>query len=386
MRFELKKSNLKTILFLSWRDIKAPKMGGAEIYTHEMLKRMDKTNYRIIHFSPFFEGCSKEENIDGVIYYRSGSILSVIPKAVKFYKQNRDKVDYVVNQCNTHRFFTKFWVEKRKRIFFIHQLTKKIWFYHMRFPMNLIGYLLETPLLRLNRKDLTITVSDSTKKDLIDIGFISENITTLPEGLSFAPWGIEDFKKKETVPTIIYVGRFAEYKGIDASLVAFSRIKKQFPTAKMWIVGRPNMEYIDRKLNPICMQYNLSVSFDNKPGDVEYKGFVSEEEKLNLMSRAHLLIFPSVREGWGLTISEAAAVGTPSLVYNAPGTRDAVQNGKSGYITEIGDIQGLKNNIVNALTDSENYEHIKNNAYEFSTTLHWDNTAIKFKEFCDNKL
>jgi glycosyltransferase involved in cell wall biosynthesis len=351
-----------------------------------MLKRMDKTNYRILHFSPLFEGCSEEENIDGIKYYRSGSVLSVIPKAFKFYKQNRNKIDYVVNQCNTHRFFTKIWVEKSKRIFFIHQLTKKIWFYHMKFPMSLIGYLLETPLLKLNKKDLTITVSDSTKKDLIDIGFIPEKISTLSEGLSFTPWKQEDFKKKETEPTIIYVGRFAEYKGIDASLVAFSMIKKQFPKAKMWIVGKPNMKYIEKKLNPICSKNGLSVSFDNTPGDVEYKGFVSEEEKLSLMSRAHLLIFPSLREGWGLTISEAAAVGTPSLVYNAPGTRDAVQNADSGYMTEIGNIEGLKDNIVKALTDNEDYAHIQNKAYEFSTTLHWDNTAQQFQEFCDKNL
>ncbi|MGL1893073.1 MAG: glycosyltransferase family 4 protein [Spirochaetaceae bacterium] len=386
MEYNLKKSDLKTILFLSWRDIKAPKMGGAEIFTHEMLKRMDKKNYRILHYSPLFKDCTEEEEIDGILYIRSGSIFTVISKAVNFYKQNRDKIDYVVNQCNTHRFFTKFWVEKSKRIFFIHQLTRKIWFYHTKFPFSLIGYLLEKPLLKLNKKDLTITVSDSTKKDLEAIGFSPDKISILPEGLSFTPWSIDDFKKKEENPTFIYVGRFAKYKGIDDAIKAFSLVKANYPEAKLWIVGKINVDYMEKQLNPLCRDCGLSVSTDNLQGDVEYKGFVTEEEKLNLMSRAHLLIFPSIREGWGLTISEAAAVGTPSLVYNASGTRDAVQHGESGYMVDIGNIQGLRDSMQESITLTQEYNDIRFKAYELSKTLHWDNTAIKFKEFCDREL
>lgn len=386
MKFDLQQSELKTILFLSWRDIKAPKMGGAEIYTHEMLKRMDRSNYRILHFSPVFQGCSDLEDIDGIIYYRSGTIFSVINRAIKFYRQNRENINFVVNQCNTHRFFTKFWVEKTKRIFFIHQLTRKIWFYHTRFPISLLGYLLESSVLKLNKNDLTVTVSESTKYDLVQIGFSPDKISVIPEGLGFTPWCKDDFKAKEKSTTFIYVGRFAEYKGIDDAISSYSLFKKKYPSAKMWIVGKVNMKYIRKRLNPICKKNNLSVSFDKSAADIEYKGFVTEEEKLNLMSRAHLLIFPSIREGWGLTISEAAAVGTPSLVYDAPGTRDAVQYGESGYMVSIGDIQALKEAMINSVTLTDEYNDKRLKAYEFSKTLHWNNTALKFKEFCDAKL
>ena len=120
MRKSISNSDKITILFLSWRDIKAPKHGGAEIYTHEMLKRIDLNKYRIIHFSPEFEEGASEEFVDGIEYIRSGNAFSVIWKARQFYRRNKEHINFVVDQCNTHRFFSKLWVPHRKRIFFIH--------------------------------------------------------------------------------------------------------------------------------------------------------------------------------------------------------------------------------------------------------------------------
>lgn len=370
-----------TLLFLSWRDIKAPKMGGAEIYTHEMIKRVDKSKFNIIHFSPEFLNCKKEEVIDGITYLRQGSILSVISKAHNYYKKNKADIDFVVNQCNTHQFFTPFWVPKKKRIFFIHQLTREIWFYHASFPINIIGYLLEPLLLWINRKDKTIAVSESTKLGLIKNGFAKENISIIPEGLNFKPLEINVMQKKEEIPTFIYVGRFAKYKGIEDTIIAFSFVKKTLKDAKLWIVGKPDEDYIKKKLTPLCKKLNLIIS---ENGDVQFKGFVTEEVKFELMGRAHLLIFPSRREGWGLTISEAAAVGTPSLVYDAPGTRDAVLNGEAGFMVNINNIGGLTNEMIGAISNKEVYEEIRNKSYEFSKTLHWDNTGSCFNLFCNN--
>lgn len=370
-----------TLLFLSWRDIKAPKMGGAEIYTHEMIKRIDKEKYKIIHFSPEFDKCKKEEVIDGITYLRDGTILSVISKAKKYYKKNEEKIDYVVNQCNTHQFFTPFWVPRNKRIFFIHQLTREIWFYHSKFPVNIIGYLLEPLMLGLNRNDLTITVSESTKLGLIKNGFKKEKITVIPEGLSFSPLDNSKMEKKEKNPTFIYVGRFAKYKGIEDTINAFSKVKEKYGNAKLWIVGKVDEEYFNKKLSPLCNKLNLTTSPD---GDIQIKGFVSEEEKFNLMGRAHLLVFPSRREGWGLTISESAAVGTPSLVYDAPGTRDAVLNGKAGFMVSKGNIEDLTKEMMKAIDNKDYYNEIKTKSYDFSKTLHWDNTGSVFNSFCNN--
>lgn len=375
--------NRITLLFLSWRDIKAPKRGGAEVFTHEMMKRMDKNKYRIIHISPMFNDAIPDEELDGVRYIREGSAISVISFAKKFYKQNRKNINYVIDQCNTHRFFTKFWVEAKKRIFFIHQLTREIWYLNAKFPISVIGALTETMFLRLSRKDYTITVSQSTKTDLLNVGFDNKKVFILPEGLDFKPWPEHKFKEKEKDFTFIYVGRFVNYKGIDAAVESFGEIKKENKTAKLWIVGKKNDEYIKEKLVPMFEKYGLSYGDRNSGADVIIWGFVSDEEKYDLMSRAHLLLFPSLREGWGLIVTEAAAVGTPSLVYNSPGIVDAVDFGKAGFMTEKNTSQELAEIMKKVLVDKKMYLNMSKASYEFSKLFHWDKTAKEFEQVID---
>jgi len=367
-----------TILFLSWRDIKAPKKGGAEIYTHEMMKRSDLSRFRIIHFSPAFEDCKKEEEIDGILYLRRGGLISVIKEARKFYTENKEDIDFVVDQCNTHRFFTPLWVEREKRIFFIHQLTKEIWFRHMPFPFNLAGYLTESPFLKLSRNDNTITVSDSTKNDLLKLGFKKEKVQIVPEGIDFRHWDEEEFLPKETEPTFIFVGRYAKYKGIDATLEAFGMLKKEYPDARLLVLGKKNEEYLKKRLIPICNKHSL-IYKDGQ--DVDFKGFVTDKEKLEYMSRSHCLVFPSMREGWGLIITEAAAVGTPSIVFDSAGTRDAVNQGEAGYLCEKNNTKAILARMREVIDNNETYTDTRKKAYDFSKGFHWDNTGKVFNEF-----
>lgn len=369
-----------TILFLSWRDIKAPKRGGAEVFTHEMLKRVDKNRYNIIHFSPEYidkQGIPSalEEDIDGVKYIRKGNPFTVILEARKYYLKNRKNIDFVVDQCNTHRFFSKFWVENKKRIFFIHQLTREIWFMNMKFPFNYLGYLSEIPFLRLSKDDYTITVSQSTKNNLLDAGVKSDKISILPEGLDFLPWKKEKFYEKEKEATFIYVGRYSNYKGIDKTVEAFCQIKKTQKDAKLWIVGKKNEEYINAVIKPILAKYGTDES------SITFWGFVSDEKKLELMSRAHALLFPSMREGWGLIITEAGAVGTPSIGYNSPGIRDALDMGKAGYLCENNNVDELLYKMKDIIKNKENYNLMKENAYNFAKNFHWDYTAEAFDKF-----
>lgn len=369
----LEKTNKITVLFLSWRDIKSPKYGGAEICTYEMMRYADLSILRIIHFSPMFDGANSIEYIDGITYIRKGNILSLIWECKKFYAINKNNIDYVVDQCNTYRFFTKFWVEHKKRIFFIHQLTREIWDVQLKFPFNKIGKLIENPMLKMNKDDLTITVSESTKKDLEAIGFKPQKIKLIQSAINFEPWNKEAFYKKELMPTFIYVGRFAKYKGIDTCISAFGEFKKINNDAKLWIVGKKDDKYIERSLAPICLQYGLLID-----KDIVFYGFVTEDKKLELMSRAHLLLFPSIREGWGLIITEAAVVGTPSIVFNSPGIVDAVDFGNAGYIAKRNDYKGICETMVNAIEDKITYEKMRDNAYAFSSRFKWEDTGREF--------
>ena len=362
------------ILALSWRDIKNPKKGGAEIHTHEMLKRLDKKKFNAIHFSPSYDGCLKREKIDGVTYIRKGGVFSVIFWAWLYYKRNKNRIDFVIDQCNTHRFFTKFWVEKSKRIFYIHQLTREIWDIQMRFPLNKIGKVMESFMLKLNKNDYTITVSESTKTDLIDLGFNPEKIFIVPNGMNceFKPY--EALKKEDKSNSFIYVGRYAHYKGIDSAIEALGQVKKEYKNTSLWVGGKKDEQYIKNNLIPICEKYGLTYGEDEDK-DVVFWGFVSEEKKFELQEKARALIFPSIREGWGIIVIEAASMGTPSIVYDSPGCRDAVNYGKAGYLCSRNTVQEIAECMKKTFIDKEEYEKIRENAYNFSTQFNWENTG-----------
>lgn len=385
IRYEdkIKKDDRITILSLSWRDINSPTAGGAEVHTHEMLKRMNPNKYRVIHLSALYEGLKNEENIDGVNYIRKGNIFSIILYAWLFYVKNRSNINYVIDQCNTHRFFTPLWVKNKKRIFYIHQLTREIWDINLRFPFNVIGKSTENMLLRLNRKDPAIVVSESTKKDLINVGFDSDKLFIVPNGINFEPWTENEFLQKEKYPTFIYAGRYAKYKGIDVAIEAFGKLKNAYPNAKLWILGKRNDEYIEKYLMPICQQYGLTWGNKEDKTDVISWGFVSEEKKLELLSKSRALLFPSIREGWGIPITEAANVGTPSIVFDSPGIRDAVNFGQAGYLCKGNTVDGLFEQMIECVRDEHQYMQKRKEAYVFSKGFIWENTGKKVEEFID---
>ena len=364
---------MKSLLFLSWRDIKNPKAGGAEIFTHEMLKRMVNAGYKIDHISPQFEGAAARESIDGVNYIRGGNVFSVILFARKHYKTHVDHYDHVVDQSNTHQFFTPLWVEKSKRIFFIHQLTREIWFYHTRFPFSLIGYLMEPLIIRLHRNSPTLTVSQSTKQNLIDYGFKADNIKILPEGLNFNAWPEQSLKAKEDRFTCLYLGRFAKYKGVEDSIRAFAQFHQNNPESQMWLVGKVKADY-RKKLDSIIQAHHIENA-------VRFFGFVSEEKKLELMSRSHCIMVPSKREGWGLIVTEANAVGTVAVVYDSPGLRDSVQNQKTGLVCQENNVDELAKQLQTLKDNKTLYDRLRKNAHEWSKTFHWDNTGQAASEF-----
>lgn len=382
-----------TILALSWRDIQNSEAGGAEVHTHEMLKRVDQEKYKIYHFSTKNGILPEEEILDGVIYLRSGNIITVIFNAMKFYRRNKENIDFVIDQCNTHRFFTSFWVESKKRIFYIHQLTKEIWDYSAKFPLSIIGKLLEEWMLWLNRKDAVITVSNSTKQELVDRGYQADKIKIIHNGVSFEPWKREKWYDKEQDPTFIYAGRYSPYKGIDVSIQAFAELKKSSPKAKLWIIGKKDQRYVDEFILPICEQHGLVWSdiqkddagseIEPQSGDIISWGYVSEMKKLELLSRAWTLLFPSIREGWGIPVTEAGCVGTPCIAFNSPGISEAIDNGNAGYLCEENSVSGLLEQMHLVISDENVYHAKRENAYHYSSQFLWDEVGKEFGKFID---
>jgi len=151
----------------------------------------------------------------------------------------------------------------------------------------------------------------------------------------------------------------------DHAIKAFKIVKKQVPNAKLWIVGDG---YLRKKLEKMAIE------------GVKFFGKVSEQEKIKLLSRAWVLVNPSVREGFGLNVIEANACGTPAIAYNVPGLRDSIIYGKTGLLVENGNIEKLADTVVRFIEDEILRVTLNKNALEYSRSFNWDNTAQTFEK------
>jgi glycosyltransferase involved in cell wall biosynthesis len=362
--------NRLRILWFNWRCWLNPAMGGAEVFTREVLTRWVKEGHEATLFASEFPGCKKEEVLDGVKIYRSGSRLSVYSNAKKFYKKKfrAEKFDLIIDEINTVPFFAhKFTDNGEKIIALIHQLAKEYWFYEMPFPLSYLGYYyLEEKWLREYINVPTVTVSKSTMDDLITLGF--QNVSIVPEGLNFH--SLDNLPKKDTKPIIVYAGRLKSTKRPDHAIKAFKQVKKVLPTAELWVFGNGPLR---KKL-------------EKAAGDgVHFFGSLSNNERRALIEKSWVLVNPGIREGWGLNIIEANAVGVPAVAYDVPGLRDSIIDGKTGLLADAGDVDALAGKIICLLKDDSLREKLSKNALVFSRGFNWENTANAFQNVVDGQ-
>src|SRR2546428_280800 len=350
------------ILILNFRDLSNPVAGGAEVFTEEIAVRLAEFGNEVTLFTSAFDGCEQETFRSGLRIIRKGGKYSVYNRGRAFAKKNLSDFDIIVDEINTVPFHAPKIARGKPVVALIHQLAREIWFYEARFPLSLVGYFALEPLwLREYRNIPTITVSNSTKADLLTRGF--RHVDVVHNGISVPP--IEERPKKESQPVLIFLGRLVRSKRPDHAILAFRLIKSSFPAAQLWIVGDG---YMRRKLEAM------------QTGGVTFFGRLTNEEKFRLLKKSHLLIAPSVREGWGTSVIEANAMGTPAIGYRVPGLTESVVENVTGVLVEPGNYKGLSIATTNLLTDLSRLENMSMNAIEWSKTFTWDRAAKDFFE------
>jgi glycosyltransferase involved in cell wall biosynthesis len=359
--------SLKILLF-NWRCWLNPDMGGAEVFTREILTRWAEAGHDVTLFTAEFPGCRREEVLGGVKVVRSGRRFGVYGEAKKFYGKRfrAEGFDVVVDEINTHPFFAPKFVDNGEKVVgFIHQLAREYWFYEMPFLVSHIGYhFLEDRWLRCYVNVPTVTVSESTQQDLAELGF--KRIFVVPEGLNFKPLGV--FPEKLVRPVVVYAGRLKRAKRPDHAVKAFNIVKSKVPEAELWVLGDgPFRERLERLAGE----------------GVRFFGWLPNEERRKLIADARVLVNPSVREGWGLNVIEANALGVPCVAYNVVGLRDSVKDEVTGLLVESGNVEALAEAIISILQDDAMRRQLGENALKYAKEFNWDKTAEEFMKILE---
>jgi glycosyltransferase involved in cell wall biosynthesis len=373
-----KKSTGMKILWFTWKDRSHPRSGGAEVVNEEIGKRLARDGHEVIFLVAGFEAAKPEETRDGYKIIRLGNNFTVYWEVYKYYKKNfKGWADVVIEEVNTVPFFTKLYVHpvksteggaeqfnrvKEKRVYLFYQLCREIWFYQMSFPLNILGYLSEPLYLRMlaSDKNLTqiLTESESTKKDLARYGFDEKKISVFPIATHIYPVANLSAIAKYDKPTLLSLGAIREMKRTAHQIRAFEIAKKSIPDLQMKIAGDASSLYGKEILKMIAASLYKN--------DIEYLGKVNIEQKIELMQKSHIISVTSVKEGWGLIVTEANSQGTPAVVYDVDGLRDSVRNGETGIIVAKNTPEDLAEGIISLLRDPEKYARIRRNAWQWS--------------------
>lgn len=305
------------ILIFNWKDLAHPRAGGAEVFVTEVAKQWLLQGHQVTLFCSRVDERPGQEVVDGLTIIRRGGRFGVYREARIFYeKEGRGRFDLVVDSVNTRPFLTPRFVENAPVVAAIYQLCADIWDLEFPSPIAALGRKFLEPRWLRNYRDVeVITISESTKQDLEAVGL--NRVRIVPIGVS-VPEFLPSHPKEES-PTLLFVGRLAANKRPDHAIETFKLSRQHIPNLRLWVVGDGPMRH--------------QLESDAPPG-VSFFGRVSEEEKFALMSRAHVVLVTSVREGWGLVVTEAALVGTPSFAYDVAGLRDSVSASGAGLVVD----------------------------------------------------
>jgi glycosyltransferase involved in cell wall biosynthesis len=232
-------------------------------------------------------------------------------------------------------------------------------------PLATVVWASELPIPFIYKRAAFHAISESTRDDLVRRGIPTDRVVVIHPGVDSRTYRPDPATPRAARPTFLYLGRLKRYKGVEYALRALAAARQVSPEVTLDICGQGD----DRaRLEGIVEALDL--------GDaVRFRGFVSEDDKRTLLRRAWAVVFPSPKEGWGITNVEAAASGTPALASDSPGLRESVRQEITGYLVPHGDWRALADRMAALASDPALVERLGRAARQFAEGLSWDGAA-----------
>jgi glycosyltransferase involved in cell wall biosynthesis len=355
-------ANLHRVSMLAWRDLDDPEAGGSEVHASTVAALWAEAGIEVTMRTSFAAGQAQMSWRDGYRVIRKAGRYMVFPRAAFSEMMGwHGGSDGLVEIWNGMPFFSPVWA-RTPHITFLHHVHAEMW--DMTLPPRLarVGRTVEAQIAPpLYRRTPIVTLSDSSKQELTnDLGFRDHLVHVVPPGVDprFSPGGA-----KSPTPLVVSAGRLVPVKRVDLLIEALVGLKPRHPDLEAVIVG----EGYQRD------QLETQIHEAGAERWIRLPGHLTDDELVDLYRRSWLLTSASAREGWGMTLTEAAACGTPAVVTRVPGHRDAVDEGRSGLLADGRD--GLRDAIDSVLSDEELRNRLAAGAVEHASQYTWAATA-----------
>jgi glycosyltransferase involved in cell wall biosynthesis len=354
------------ILLVNWQDRANPHAGGAEIHLFEIFSRLATAGHRVRLVCSGWEGAPARASLDGISVERVGgrNSFALLGRRAVRRAIRAERPDIVVEDVNKLPLF----LSRATTLPFcaiVPHLFGTTAFDEASWPVAATVWAAERPLPWAYRRAGFHAISESTRDDLVARGVPRDHIRVIHPGVDTSHFTPAPGGRRSATPTFLYVGRLKRYKGVGLAVRALALARRRRPDLRLDIAGTGDYrEELERLVS--SLQLDRAVAFH---------GFVSEERKIDLMRAAWANVFPSPKEGWGITVMEAGACGTPSIASESPGLRDSVRHGVTGFLVPHGDVEGLAARMVELADSPLLVARLGERARRLAEGLPWEQTA-----------
>lgn len=355
-----------TILFLNQRDCRNPEGGGSEVYVETVARALAAGGNRVTIRCAAFPGAPADEEIGGVRLRRAGSKLGLFPASLRDLQRGAlGSPDIVVDVQNGIPFSSPV-ATSAPTVVLVHHVHREQWPVVYGPVRSRIGWLIESRLApRVYRGAKYVAVSESTAGELVGLGVDRGRIEVIHNGVQARVGGAVP---RSRTPRILVLGRLVPHKQVEHVLTAAAELRHELPDLVVSIVG--DGWWADQ-VRAESQRLGLA-------DIVELHGFVDDRTKQEELARAWVLALPSLKEGWGLAITEAASHGVPGVAYrSAGGVTESINDGVSGLLVDGGP-QEFTAALRRILLDPELRGHLSTGASLRAQELSWQRTADRF--------
>jgi glycosyltransferase involved in cell wall biosynthesis len=335
------------IAFLNWRDSTHPEGGGAEKYAETVCEGLARAGHEVTLLCAAHGGAPVEETRHGVRVLRQGGRIGVYPASLRqlvALERAEGRFDVVVDTQNG----IPFWASRVTRtpvVVLVHHVHREQWPIVFGPVSSRVGWFLESRLApRAFRGQQYVAVSERTRAELETLGVAPDAVSVIHNGTE-PPLAARSTRHLE--PRVVVLGRVVPHKRVEHALEVVARLADRHPRLRLRVVG-------DGWWSDRVRERAAALDVADR---VDFLGHVDEYTKHDELASAWVALAPSVKEGWGLCVVEAASHGTPTVAYQgAGGLSESIVHGRTGIL--VTDLEAMTAAVDRLLSDAASREEL----------------------------